>query len=177
MVKTYILFTEHDENLKKTIVSLTKNCFNHIYLVNGIIRTEKKSKIVMDSWKKFFETNTEFDDDIMLCEDDVICKINRLDMLKKIDRSKINYIFYQKILKEKSKMIPVGAQGIFIPKEKINEFISILNNNNSIHFDRWLGRLVDIYYPCGPKEWGVEIIHKSKIWDGLYIKQNMGRTL
>ena len=177
MVQIFILYTDYDENLKKTIVSLKENGFNNINLVNGIIRKEKKSKIVMDSWKKFFKTNKEFDDDIMLVEDDVICKINRLDMLKKIDRTKINYIFYQKILKAKSKTITVGAQGIFIPKEKINEFISILNSSNSIHFDRWLGRLVDIYYPCKPKEWGVEIIHKSKIWDGIYTTQNMGRTL
>ena len=170
MVKVYILHTVQDENLKKTIVSITKNSFNHIYLVNGIIRKDKKSKIVMDSWKKFFETNTDFDDDIMLVEDDVICKINREDMLKKIDRSKINYIFYQKRLKEKNNTFTVGSQGIFIPKEKINEFISVLNSSKSIHFDRWLSRLKEIYYPCGPKEWGEEIIHKSKIWDGLYNK-------
>ncbi len=55
-------------------------------------------------------------------------------------------------------------------EEKIKEFISVLNSSNSIHFDRWIGRQNDVYYPCIPKEWGLEIVHKSKLWDNMYGK-------
>ena len=165
MVQIFILFTKYDENLKRTILSLKENKFNNIDLVKGIIRKTDTSKLVMDNWKKFFRKNKLFTEDIMLCEDDVICKINMNVMKKKINRKKINWVFYQKRMKAGhiDEIYTVGAQGIYIPKELIKPFVAKLLESTSSHFDRWVSRLDNIYYPRGSIDWGEEIPHKSKL--------------
>tara|TARA_R110000765_G_C18578308_1_gene566048 strand:+ start:63 stop:566 length:504 start_codon:yes stop_codon:yes gene_type:complete len=163
-MKVVILFTEYDKNLKETIKSLNDNMFDDINLHRGIIRPERRSKIVMDSWKEYFSINIE-PQDILIMEDDVIVKINKYKLLGLIDIDKINYCFYQNLLKKNNNKYAVGSQGIFIPKEKYKSFIDKLNNSNSIHFDKWLSQLNDIKYIGNPKEYGKEIPHKSKLFD------------
>lgn len=84
-------------------------------------------------------------------------------MKKKINRKKINWVFYQKRMKAEDEIYTVGAQGIFIPKELIKPFIDKLLESQSSHFDRWVSRLNNIYYPRGSINWGMEIPHKSKL--------------
>ena len=101
-------------------------------------------------------------------------KFNRIDLVKGIIRKtdtskivmdswKINWVFYQKRMKDGDEKYTVGAQGIYIPKELIKPFIDNLLESPSSHFDRWVSRLDNIYYPRGSLNWGEEIDHKSKL--------------
>jgi len=168
-VDTFILFTEKDKNLDITINSLQCHGFTNITLVKGIVRKENKSKIVYQSWKRFLNENKDkFDKDIMLVEDDVIVMVKKDKLQSNIKQDKINSVFYQKLLKNKDEMYQVGSQVIYIPHNKIEVFIDQLNKDTPMHFDRWLGRLDDIHYPCKPKEWGVEIPGSTKLWTDSY---------
>ncbi len=140
---------------------------DRLMIVPGIVRKEQPSKRVMDGWKRFFsnkEKIKEFVDkriDIAILEDDILVRMSKKVMQSKIKRDKINYLCYQKTFKEKGKEIPVGAQFIYIPWEMINKFTDALLSSKSIHFDRWIGRLPDITFNFGPKEFCEEITRIS----------------
>ena len=131
--------------------------YNNFNIVDGIDRKEKPSQRVMDGWKKWFSEKKEFKNDIIIAEDDVYVKTEKKDMVKKINRDKINWLCLQKTFKEGDKKIPVGAQVIYIPKELIPYYKEELLKSRSIHFDRWNSRLSKIFYPYAPKEFGEEL--------------------
>ena len=141
--------------LKATIISLLNNLYDDIIINKGILRNDNPSRRVMDGWKEYFKNNI-LDEDLLLLEDDLFVKVSKHDMVQKIDNTKINYIGYQKTFKENCKVIPVGGQAIFIPKNLIPYYKEELLKSRSIHFDRWNSRLEKIYYPYKPKEFGEE---------------------
>ena len=103
-------------------------------------------------------------------EDDVKVLVSQEDLLNKVNMDRINIVFYQKYLKYQLNF--VGAQGIFIPYTLICYYIDKLLNSKSIHFDRWNGKYLNIYYAYNPKEGGVEyerasINLKGRIRKGL----------
>jgi hypothetical protein len=166
--------------LKATTISLKDRGYgNDIKLVKGIIRKEQASKRVMDGWKQWFSDNNNINKiisegkDLLIMEDDVIVKINFANLIKKIKKNKINFVFYQKTFKEKGIDIPVGTQGVYIPNKLIKSYQKELLNAKSIHFDRWNSRLPNIYYPLLPKEGGEELTRVS----GTTGKVRKGRTL
>jgi len=162
-------YITRDANLKDKYADIQSK----LQIAPGIVRKEQPSKRVMDGWKKFFRENFGNSDDdlinryvlnevdIMLMEDDVLIKISKKEMQKRIKRDKINFLCYQKFFKEKGKDIPVGSQVIYIPWEMIVTFAKALLSSKSIHFDRWISRLPDITYNFGPKEFCNEITRIS----------------
>ena len=152
---------ETSDHYKATIDSLSKNQFlnDNLHHNFGIVRDYDTSSRVMDSWKRGFKDVDQINFDLLLMEDDVVVLINFMDFKKKLKRDKINWVFYQKRFKEyrSQNWIPVGAQGVYIPKELFKEFKWKLLSSKSIHFDRWLSRLDNIYYSCEPKEFGIEL--------------------
>ena len=108
---------DSSDHYKATIDSLSRNQFlnDNLHHNFGIVRDYNVSSRVMDSWKRWFKDVDQINFDLLL-------KID--DFKKKLKRDKINWVFYQKRFKEyrSQSWIPVGSQGIFIPKELFKEF-------------------------------------------------------
>ena len=141
-----------------SILSWEKKGFE-VHLVYGIERCSETSKIVMDSWKRFFTTEfvNNHPNGIILAEDDSYLLKNWSELIYAFKKKNINWFGFQSTFKENNKLIPVGVQAFYIPNEQLDSYIQQILTAKSIHFDRFNSRVKLVYYPFKAKEAVLEL--------------------
>ena len=155
------------------INSWKQNGFNVIE-VNGSTTSIKKSHICFDSFIKILKSIDE-PQDLIISEDDVLWTLKNNKLLQYIDRTKLNWISYQKYLKYDD--VHVGCFAIFIPKEAFIKIKEQFLNSSPKHLDRLISKEFDFHMPFKAKEYGKHmtnissILNNNKIRPGLSIEK------
>jgi len=155
------------------VQSWKQNGFNVIQ-VNGSTTSIKKSHIAFDSFTNILESIDE-PQDLIISEDDCLWLMDNTELLQYIDRTKLNWISYQKYFP--SDNVYVGCQAQFIPKESFTKIKEQFLSSSPKHLDRLITKEFDFHMPFKAKEYGKEMTNASstmsnnKIRPGLCIEQ------
>jgi hypothetical protein len=155
------------------IQSWKQNGFNVIE-VDGSTTSIKKSHIVYDSFTNILKSIDE-PQDLIISEDDVLWTLENNKLLQYIDRTKLNWISYQKYLK--CEKVYVGCQAQFIPKEAFTKIKEQFLNSKPKHLDRLITNEFEFHMPFKAKEYGKEMTNVSStkynnaVRKGLSIEQ------
>ena len=155
------------------VQSWKQNGFNVIQ-VNGSTTSIKKSHIAFDSFTNILKS-IDKPQDLIISEDDCLWTLENNKLLQYIDRTKLNWISYQKYLKDEE--VYVGCQAQFIPKESFTKIKEQFLSSKPKHIDRLISKEFDFHMPFKAKEYGKEManvsstMYNNKIRPGLSIEQ------
>tara|TARA_R110000772_G_scaffold71403_2_gene156549 strand:- start:187 stop:741 length:555 start_codon:yes stop_codon:yes gene_type:complete len=155
------------------IDSWNQNGFNVIE-VNGSTTSIKKNHIVFDSVTNILKSIDE-PRDLIISEDDCLWTLENNKLLNFIDKTKLNWISYQKYLKAED--VYVGSQALYIPKEAFTKIKEQFLASKPKHLDRLISKEFDFHIPFKAKEYGKEManvsstMYNGRVRPGLSIEQ------